>query len=243
MDFINTLEKERNLIYEPDAVEKTEDEDIRIYTEQHEVIPFEFSAPHKIRIKRSDSNIVGVILIILSVIGFVIGIALCGDFFLPIAESQLDYSLTAKIKGGFFANASSSFITMAIWIISAFSLGFSSISQPAVFVLPAIKCAGTGIMVFSLINAYGILNGLLAFAAFILPSFVIGTLLMLYICRYAIKTSNRLFMLITAKSTDTRPEIIYRDFLAKGCIAIAGCFLGGIIDAVISLICSNFFVI
>lgn len=243
MEFINTLEKERNLIYEPDAVAKAEDEDTRIYVKQTEAIPFEFYAPHKIRIKRSDGSIVGVILIILSVIGFVIGIVLCGDFFLPLTESQLDYSLTAKIKGGFFANAASSFMTMAIWIISAFALGFSGISQPIVFILPTIKCTGTGIMVFSLINAYGTLNGLLAFAAFILPSFVIGTLLMLYICRYAIKTSNRLFMLITTKSTDTRPEIIYKDFLTKGCIAIAGCFLGGIIDAVISLICSNFFVI
>ncbi len=242
MEFINTLEKERNLIYEPDAVAQA-DEDIKIYTEQAEIIPFGFSAPHKIKIKRGDRNIVGIILIILSIVGFVIGITLCGDFFLPLTENQLDHSLAAKIKGGFFSNAAASFITMSLWNLSAFLLGFSGISQPAVFLLPVIKCTGTGIMLFSLIKAYGVLNGLLTFSAFVLPSFIIGTVLMLYICRCALKTSGRLFLYISGRDTILRPKELYSEYLSKGLVVLIGCFAGGIIDALIGLLCSNFFVI
>lgn len=243
MEFVNTLEKERNLIYEPDAVPVSE-EDIKIYSDkENEMLPFEFSMPHRIKIKNGDSNAVGIALIILSVIGFVIGILLCGELFEPLTEAQLDSSLTAKIKGGFFANAAASFITMSMWIISAFLLGFSGISQPAVFLLPVIKCTGTGIMVFSLIKAYGVLNGLLTFAAFILPSFAIGTMLTLYICRCALKASNRLFLHINGKSADVRPKEFFTEYLTKGLITLAGCFIGGIIDSLIGLLCSNFFVI
>lgn len=242
MELSNTLEKERNLIYEPDAV-ADEEENIKIYSDKADLTVPVFSLPQKIRIKNGGSNAAGIVLILLSVIGFIAGIILCDSFFEVLSEEYIKAGLTLRIKGGFFANAAFSFITMAGWVAFSFAMGYSGISQPVIFLIPAVKCAGTGIMLSSFVKAYGVLNGLLTFSAFILPSFAIGTLLTLYICRCALRVSNKTFLSISGKSADIRPAILYRDYLSKGFIAIAGCFIGGIIDAVISLICSNFFVI
>ena len=243
MEFVNTLEKERNLIYEPDAVATEEDnEDIKIFPEERITVS-SFTVPQKIKIKNDGNNAVSITLILLSLAGFILGVAMCGVFFDALSKEYINTGLTAKIKGGFFGNAASSFITMAGWSIAAFAQGFSGVAQPAIFLLPAIKCAGTGIVLSSYIGSYGILNGLLAFSAFVLPSFVIGTLLMLYICRCAVKSSNRIFLHITERNMNTRPKEFFKDYLTKGFITIAGCFIGGIIDAAIGFICSHFFVI
>ena len=50
MELSNTLEKERNLIYEPDAV-ADEEENIKIYSDKADLTVPVFSLPQKIRIK------------------------------------------------------------------------------------------------------------------------------------------------------------------------------------------------
>ncbi len=251
MEFLNTeniLQKERNLIYEPDAVaiNDNEDEDIKVYQEKNEetILPNAYLfEPQKIKIKKDNSSALEISISLLAVIGFVCGIIFCGSFFSFLSETYLNEFLKGRIQNGFFANACVSFFSMGAFVIFGFSTGLSCISQPIAILLPAVKCVGSGIALASFIKAYGLLNGLLSFSAFVLPSFVMGTLITLYICRCAVKTSNRLFLYISEKNTDARPKEFYGGYLSKGLIALAGCFIGGIIDAVISFICSNFFVI
>ncbi len=244
----NILQKDRNLIYEPDAVVigDNEVEDIKVYPEKNEenILPNAyFFEPQKIRIKKDNSSSLEIFLALFAVIGFICGIIFCDSFFTPLDEVYLNDFLKSRIENGFFSNACISFFTMGVFVVSGFGAGFSCISQPIAFLLPLVKCVGGGIAVASFIKVYGILNGFLSFSAFVLPSFVMGTLITLYICRCAVKTSNRLFLYISGKSTDARPKEFYSGYFTKGVIALAGCFIGGIVDAVISLLCSNFFVI
>lgn len=251
MEFINTentFQKERNLIYEPNAVvvNDNQDEDIKVYPEksEEEIFPDAFFfEPQKVRLNKDFSSVLAIVLGIFAVTGFICGIIFCGGFFDFLDESYLSGFLKVRIKGGFFANAASSFFSMGLWVIITFSLGLSCISQPISFLLPAIKCMGSGIVLASFISVYGISNGLLSFFAFVLPSFVMGTLLTLYISKCAVKTSNRLFLYISGKNTDARPREFYTGYLTKGLIALAGCFAGGIIDAVIGFLCGYFFII
>lgn len=251
MEFVNAeniLQKERNLIYEPDAIviNENEDEDIKVYTENSEEEAFPdtfYFEPQKIKIKKDNSSALPIIITLLAIIGFISGVVFCGSFFSFLDEAYLDDFLKGRISNGFFSGACVSFFSMAAFVIIGFSTGLSCISQPIAFLLPAVKCIGSGIALASFVKCYGLLNGILSFSAFVLPSFVIGTLITLYICRCAVKTSNRLFLYVSGKNTDARPREFYSGYLTKGLIALAGCFAGGIIDAVISFICSNFFVI
>lgn len=251
MDFISTeniLQKDRNLIYEPDAVSisDSEDEDIKVYPEKNEeaILPNAyFFEPQRILIKKDKSSALEIILALFAIIGFVCGIIFCGSFFSFLSEAYLSDFLKDKMQNGFFSNACISFFSMTAFVIISFSAGLSCVGQPIAFFIPLIKCVGGGIALASFVKCYGLLNGLLSFCAFVLPSFAMGTLITLYICRCAVKTSNRLFLYVSGKNTDARPGEFYGGYLTKGLIALAGCFIGGIIDAVITFICSNFFVI
>ena len=246
MDTENILLKERNLIYEPDAEVSEDESDIMIYKkkEEEEILPAAFCfEPQRIRISNGNKPFLSVFLGISAIIGFFCGFIFCGNFFdIPLAEN-INGFLKGRINSGFFSNASVSFFSMGIWVAFGFLSGLSCISQAVILLLPAVKCIGGGIAMASFIKLYGAVDGILSFCAFVLPSFAMGTLITLYICKCAVKASNRLFLYMSGKNTDARPREFYTGYLTKGLIALAGCFIGGIIDAVITFICSNFFVI
>ena len=252
MEFLNSesiLTRERNLIYEPDAEISAEiigEKETTAYDEKpqnKDLGDMFFFEPQSIKIKSCNSRAFGVALGVFALFGFLCGFIFCGGFFEGLSQSYITEFLKGKINGGFFSNAYVSFFSMGVFIVAGFCLGLSCISQPISFLLPTVKCIGGGIALSSFIEVYGILNGILAFCVFALPSFAIGTLISIYICGCAIRTSNRLFSYIRGKSPDTRPREFYSGYLSKGLISLAGCFLGGIVDAGISFLCGNFFII
>ncbi len=249
MEYENTLLKNRNFIYEPDAVPTDEneksDENIRIYSIKDEAEKTDTPLPfkvEKVKIHRERTDKTTAIAVIIVILSAVAGFALCGSFFNAADPSYINSYLKVRINGAFFENAVSSFFSMLIWLIMPFVCGFCAIGRPFTMLSLIVKGVGIGITLSSFLSCYSF-NGILAFAAFILPSAVPGSAVAIYLSCQSLKSSYRLLCYTKGKCTDARPESYYGSFAGKALVCTVGCFIIGIFDALITLLLSDLFII
>ncbi len=205
------------------------------------VDPIRFTA-QEIIIPKAKNHHTGAILLILAVLGAAAGFLLYEKLFDALSYDTVYSYLTLRLRGGFFSNASSSFLGALTWLIIPFVSGLCAVGQPTAIAIMPIKGMGIGIVGAYFLTTYGI-NGLWAFAALVLPSALIGTAITAYQCKCALTCSCRLFRYITGKSTDPRPTRFYGGYMSSTLLCVICCFLLGIIDAGISAVFGGLFVI
>ena len=163
-----------------------------------------------------------------------------GDITVTVPDELLESFLTARIHGGFFGNAASSFITALIWCIVPFISGLCAVGQPAGALIPAFRGIGIGMTFTALMNTYGA-NGIPAFAVFVLPSAFMGTVMCCYQCRLSLSCSNSVLAVLRGRR-ETAPHY-YKIYLERFAVCCIGCFLLGIADAALSFLLGSIFVI
>ena len=188
--------KERNAVYEPDAVSggddvcKERDTDTSVMTEENVKLNADGITVSEVVVKgRHNRQYAGLILFITAIAGVIVGAVLYGDITVTVPDELLENFLAGRIHGGFFGNATASFISALIWCIVPFLAGLCAVGQPVGALIPAFKGIGVGMTFAALVNIYGA-NGIPAFAVFVLPSAFIGTVICCYQCRLSVSCSN-----------------------------------------------------
>ena len=245
---------QRNAVYEPDAKadepeksdENREDSEavpdrpvVIIGNENDKATQGSMTASAFIVHKKKNSY-AAFILPITAVLGAVLGYILCKTEPGVISEQSMHRFLSQRINGGFFGNAASSFIAAVLWCIIPFISGLSAVGQPVGALIPLIKGIGIGAALAGLISCYGA-GGIPAFAAFVLPSAVIGTLICCYQCRMSIGCSAKILSSIRGNGREA-PDF-YKLYLERFLVCCTGCFLLGIADAAMSCLLGGIFVI
>lgn len=239
---------ERNAVYEPDAVadEKTDEPSkgprvVISGAQKDEQLTADGITVSEIVIKnRQSRQYAGLILFITAVAGAVAGAVLYGDMTVVISDEMLKNYLSGRIHGGFFGNAAASFIAALIWCIVPFISGLCAVGQPVGVLVPAFKGIGIGMTFSALLDTYGV-NGIPAFAAFILPSAFIGTFVCCYQCQLSLSCSNNILATLRGRC-ETAPHY-YKIYIERFAVCCIGCFLLGIADAGISFLLGSIFVI
>ncbi len=245
MEYQNPLYKERNMIYEPDAVVDIPSEEVRIYTlksaetTEEEIPAFSIE---RVKVHREKGEKSGIVLLLSVLISALAGFVLCGNFFGFTDSMYINEYIKSRMYGGFFANSAISFFSMVLWLVPVYLSGLCAVGQPFTVLTVTIKGLGLGITLSSFIAVYS-LNGILAFAAFVLPSAVAGTLICVYLSNHSIKSSSRLLHYTKGRNADTHPESYFGSFTAKAIVCVIGCFISGIADSAITLLFSGIFVI
>ena len=239
---------ERNAVYEPDAVvvEKTDEQEkgprvVISGAGSDEPPTADNITVSEIVIKnRQSRQYAGLILFITAVAGAVAGAVLYGDMTVVISDEMLKSFLLGKIHGGFFGNAASSFIAALIWCAVPFIAGLCAVGQPVGMLVPVFKGIGIGMTFSALMDTYGA-NGIPAFAAFVLPSAFVGTVICCYQCRLSFSCSNSVLAALRGKA-EAAPHC-YKVYLERFAVCCIGCFLLGIADAALSFLLGPIFVI
>lgn len=239
---------ERNAVYEPDAVadEKTDEPQkgprvVISGAESDEPISADNITVSEIVIKnRQSRQYAGLILFITAVAAAVAGAVLYGDMTVVIPDEMLKNYLSGRIHGGFFGNAASSFIAALIWCTVPFVSGLCAVGQPVGVLVPAFKGIGIGMTFSALLDTYGV-NGIPAFAAFVLPSAFVGTVICCYQCKMSVSCSNNVLAALRGKA-EAAPHS-YKVYSERFAVCCIGCFLLGIADAGISFLLGSIFVI
>lgn len=247
-EFLN----ERNAVYEPDAVAENTDEKeknsgprIVISGTDHsdegtEKIADRITVSEIVIKNKEQGKYAGLVLFLTAVIGAVAGAVFYGDITVTVPDELLESFLTARIHGGFFGNAASSFISALIWCIVPFISGLCAVGQPAGALIPAFRGIGIGMTFTALMNTYGA-NGIPAFAVFVLPSAFMGTVMCCYQCRLSLSCSNSVLAALRGRR-ETAPHY-YKIYLERFAVCCIGCFLLGIADAALSFLLGPIFVI
>lgn len=241
---------QRNAVYEPDAkVYEPESSDadkavpdrpIVIIGGDNDINEQESMLSSAVIVHKKRSGCAALVLPITAVIGAVFGYILCINEPGMISEMSMHRFLSQRINGGFFGNAASSFIAAVLWCIVPFISGLCAVGQPVGALIPVIKGIGIGAAFAGLISCYGT-GGIPAFAAFVLPSAVIGTVICCYQCRISIGSSGKILASIRGGSREA-PDF-YKLYLERFLVCCTGCFLLGIADAAISFLLGGIFVI
>lgn len=244
--------RERNAVYEPDAVAADTDGKEENSGGPRVVIAGKSDDDKKVEIdggitvseivikNRQHGKYAGVVLFLTAVIGAVIGAVFYGDMTVTVPNELLESFLTGRIHGGFFGNAASSFITALIWCIVPFISGLCAVGQPVGALVPVFRGIGIGMTFTALMNTYGA-NGIPAFAVFVLPSAFIGTVICCYQCRLSLSCSNSVLAVLRGRR-ENAPHY-YKIYLERFAVCCIGCFLLGIADAVLSFLLGPIFVI
>ena len=232
--------KERNAVYEPDAVAggddvcKGQDTDTAVMTEENVKLSADGITVSEVVVKgRRNRQYAGLILFITAVAGAVVGAVFYGKATVTVPDEMLEGFLEGRIHGGFFGNAAASFISALIWCIVPFLAGLCAVGQPVGALIPAFKGIGVGMTFAALVNIYGA-NGIPAFAVFVLPSAFIGTVICCYQCRLSVLCSNSVLAVLKGRR-DEAPHY-YKIYLERFAVCCIGCFLLGIADAVITFL-------
>ena len=245
--------KQRNAVFEPDAAAEPQisDEDYNVNSKGTTIRPIvilgdksdeeeQKSMISSEIIIHKKRNIVAFILPVTAVVGAVIGYILCINEPGVISQQAIHDFLFQRINGGFFGNAASSFIAAVVWCIIPFISGLSAVGQPVGALIPLVKGIGIGAALAGLISSYGA-GGIPAFAAFVLPSAVLGTIICCYQCRIAIGCSAKILSSIRGGGREA-PDF-YKVYLERFLVCCTGCFLLGIADSALSCLLGGIFVI
>ena len=245
---------QRNAVYEPDAKadepqksnENREDSEavtgrpiVIIGNENDEVTQGGMTASAVI-VHKKKNNCLAIILPLTAALGAVFGYILCETDSGVISQQAMHSFLSQRINGGFFGNAASSFIAAVLWCIIPFISGLSAVGQPVGALVPLVKGIGIGAALAGMISCYGA-GGIPAFAAFVLPSAIIGTLICCYQCRMSIGCSVKILSSIRGNSREA-PDF-YKLYLERFLVCCTGCFLLGIADSALSCLLGGIFVI
>lgn len=245
--------RERNSVYEPDAVAAdTDDKEENSggprvvisrtgYGEEDgSEIPDRITVSEIVIKNKQHGKYTGLILFLTAVVGAVVGAVFYGDMTVTVPEDMLGNFLSGRIHGGFFGNAASSFISALIWCLVPFLSGLCAVGQPVGIIIPVLKGTGIGMAFAALMNTYGA-NGVPAFAVFVLPSAFIGTVICCYQCRLSVSCSNSVLAVLRGRR-ETAPHY-YKIYLERFAVCCIGCFLLGIADAALSFLLGPIFVI
>ncbi|MGN0610817.1 MAG: stage II sporulation protein M [Ruminiclostridium sp.] len=246
--------RQRNAVYEPDAKadeseksdenredsEAVPDRPVVIIGNENDKATKENPTACAIFISKKKNRYAAFILPITAVLGAVLGYILCETESGVISDASMHRFLSQRINGGFFGNAASSFIAAVLWCIIPFISGLCAVGQPVGVLIPIIKGIGIGAALAGLISSYGA-GGIPAFAAFVLPSAVIGTLICCYQCRMSIGCSAKILSSIRGNGREA-PDF-YKLYLERFLVCCTGCFLLGIADAAMSCLLGGIFVI
>ncbi len=234
--------KERGGIYEPDASADvsadTEPED-----KSGEVLPpvelpiYIPSVRHQSRGRAAFAA-----LLIIAAIGAVLGFFLYDGVFSSLSREVLDSYLALRVNGGFFENASASFFGALIWAAAPFFFGFCAVGQPVIVLVPLLRGIGAGMASACFVGAFGS-AGVAAAAVLVVPSSVLGILIISYQCRLSLKMSACIFSCLNSKVAERRAREYCPTYISRSVLCGLGCFALGLIDAVITVLCGGMFII
>lgn len=182
-------------------------------------------------------------------IGFFTGAALfgvlLGTVLVWILNSSQQESLASITQGfvegrkgkAFLEIASSSFFSAAVYLITAFFLGFCAIGQPVSLLLPFFKGLGLGLSMAKIYLVYGI-SGVGICTAMILPNALVVILAVILASRESIRLSNIFFNAVRRGASSEDADVLKSYFL-KFTVLILLALAGAVADGLLSLLFSK----